>query len=78
MEQVVNFVPRNLGPITKLAETIDDVVTLPERYDFFLVSQSVRQGTVNPTSYNVIEDSSGLRPDHLQKLTYKRNKAMTA
>merc|ERR1711973_1027831 len=23
---------------------VDDVVTLPERYDFFLVSQSVRQG----------------------------------
>ena len=41
------------------------------RYDFFLISQSVRQGTVNPTSYNVIEDTSGLRPDHIQKLTYK-------
>ena len=41
------------------------------RYDFFLVSQSVRQGTVNPTSYNVIMDNSGLTPDHLQKLTYK-------
>jgi len=36
---------------------VDDVVTLPERYDFFLVSQSVRQGTVNPTSYNVIKDT---------------------
>ena len=47
------------------------MVTLPERYDFFLVSQSVRQGTVNPTSYNVIEDSSGLKPEHIQKLTYK-------
>lgn len=50
---------------------IDDVVTLPERYDFFLVSQSVRQGTVNPTSFNVIEDDIALKPDHLQKLTYK-------
>ena len=50
---------------------VDDVVTLPERYDFFLVSQSVRQGTVNPTSYKVIQDNSGLKPDHLQKLTYK-------
>eukprot|EP00095_Tigriopus_kingsejongensis_P002312 maker-scaffold347_size200506-snap-gene-0.20 protein:Tk02312 transcript:maker-scaffold347_size200506-snap-gene-0.20-mRNA-1 annotation:"giwi protein" len=50
---------------------IDDVVTLPERYDFFLISQSVRQGTVNPTNYNVIEDTSGFRPDHLQQLTYK-------
>jgi len=50
---------------------VDDVVTLPERYDFFLVSQSVRQGTVNPTSYNVIWDESGLKPDHIQQLTYK-------
>ena len=50
---------------------VDDVVTLPERYDFFLVSQSVRQGTVNPTSYNVIIDGSGLKPEHIQKLTYK-------
>jgi len=50
---------------------VDDVVTLPERYDFFLVSQSVRQGTVNPTSYNVVKDTSGLRPDHIQSLTYK-------
>lgn len=41
------------------------------RYDFFLVSQSVRQGTVSPTHYNVIEDSSGLTPDHFQRLTYK-------
>ncbi len=31
----------------------------------------MRQGTVNPTSYNVIEDSSGLRPDHIQQLAYK-------
>ena len=29
---------------------VDDVVTLPEIYDFFLVFQSVRQDTVNPTS----------------------------
>ena len=41
----------------------DTVVTLPERYDFFLVSQSVGQGTVNPTSYNVILDESGWAPD---------------
>ncbi len=29
------------------------------------------QGTVNPTSYNIIYDKSGLKPDHLQMLTYK-------
>ena len=41
------------------------------RYDFFLISQSVRQGTVTPTHYNVIWDTSGLKPDHMQRLTYK-------
>ncbi|XP_026764636.1 piwi-like protein Siwi [Galleria mellonella] len=50
---------------------IDDVVTLPERYDFYLVSQNVREGTIAPTSYNVIEDSTGLSPDRMQLLTYK-------
>lgn len=50
---------------------VDDVITLPQRYDFFLVSQCVRQGTVSPTSYNVIYDTLGLKPDRLQRLTYK-------
>jgi aubergine len=50
---------------------IDDIVTLPERYDFYLVSQSVRQGTVSPTSYNIIYDTLGLPPDRMQMLTYK-------
>ena len=49
----------------------DTVVTLPERYDFFLVSQSVRQGTVNPTSYNVIDDTSGWTAEIIQSLSYK-------
>ncbi|XP_059490462.1 piwi-like protein Siwi [Neocloeon triangulifer] len=50
---------------------VDDAITLPERYDFYLVSQSVRQGTVSPTSYNVIFDNSGLDPDKMQRFTYK-------
>ncbi|KAH8402523.1 hypothetical protein KR222_002397, partial [Zaprionus bogoriensis] len=50
---------------------VDDVITLPERYDFFLVSQSVRQGTVTPTSYNVVHDTMGLNADKIQMLTYK-------
>jgi len=41
------------------------------RYDFFVVSQSVRQGTVAPTHYNVIHDTSHLKPDHMQRLAYK-------
>lgn len=50
---------------------IDKTVTKPEWYDFFLVSQSVRQGTVTPTHYNIIHDTNGLKPDHMQRLTYK-------
>ena len=43
--------------------------TFLSRYDFFLVSQSVRQGTVNPTSYNVIKDTSGKESTLLVRLT---------
>ncbi|XP_023160702.1 protein piwi [Drosophila hydei] len=50
---------------------VDDVVTLPERYDFYLVSQTVRQGTVSPTNYNVLYSNIGLSPDKVQRLTYK-------
>nr|BAG69146.1 Piwi [Botryllus primigenus] len=50
---------------------VDDVVTRPEAYDFFVVSQSVRQGTVSPTHYSVIFDQSKLSPDKMQKLAFK-------
>ncbi|KAF3427934.1 hypothetical protein E2986_02003 [Frieseomelitta varia] len=50
---------------------VDDVITNPLKYDFFIVSQSVRRGTVSPCSYNVIADSTEWRPDHMQRLTYK-------
>ena len=50
---------------------VDDGVTLPHRFDFFLVSQSVRQGTVNPTSYNVLLNTTKFTPDIIQKMTYK-------
>ena len=41
------------------------------RYDFYIVSQAVRSGSVSPTHYNVVYDTSGLKPDHMQRLTYK-------
>lgn len=50
---------------------IDDVITDPLKYDFFIVSQAVRQGTVAPTAYNVLEDGTGLKADQMQRLTYK-------
>uniref|UniRef100_A0A0A9YSH4 Protein piwi n=1 Tax=Lygus hesperus TaxID=30085 RepID=A0A0A9YSH4_LYGHE len=50
---------------------VDSTITLPNMYDFFLVSQSVNQGTVSPTSYNVIYDKQNIRPDVIQQLSYK-------
>uniref|UniRef100_A0A224X701 Putative translation initiation factor 2c eif-2c n=1 Tax=Panstrongylus lignarius TaxID=156445 RepID=A0A224X701_9HEMI len=50
---------------------VDDVITNPIKYDFYLVSQQVRQGTVTPTLYNVIYDTTHLSPDIMQKLSYK-------
>ncbi|NWS11840.1 PIWL1 protein, partial [Pachyramphus minor] len=50
---------------------VDTVVTRPEWYDFFVVSHTVKNGCVTPTHYNVIYDGSQLKPDHLQRLTYK-------
>ncbi|KFV63354.1 Piwi-like 1 [Dryobates pubescens] len=50
---------------------VDVEVTRPEWYDFFIVSQAVRNGCVTPTHYNVIYDTSKLKPDHIQRLTYK-------
>lgn len=41
------------------------------RYDFYIVSQSVREGTVTPTHYNVIYDTVRLQPDVVQRLTYQ-------
>jgi aubergine-like protein len=50
---------------------VDSVVVHPNWYDFFLVSQSVRQGTVTPSHYHVITDDTGLNPDQMQTITYK-------
>ncbi|CAL1299772.1 unnamed protein product [Larinioides sclopetarius] len=50
---------------------VDHTVTRYDRYDFYLVSQCVRQGTVAPTLYNVIEDYSGLKPEYMQRISYK-------
>ncbi|XP_025194220.1 piwi-like protein Siwi [Melanaphis sacchari] len=59
--------PKNPQPGT----VVDTVVTDPTKYDFFLVSQHVKEGTVTPTHYNVIEDTFKLPPDYMQRLTFK-------
>lgn len=86
----INFLfQRNPHPGT----CVDDIITLPERYDFFIVRififctfdfiqwydkssctqvpQTVREGTVSPTSFNVIHDTMGLPPDRLQQLAFR-------
>uniref|UniRef100_A0A8C9AKF3 Piwi like RNA-mediated silencing 4 n=1 Tax=Prolemur simus TaxID=1328070 RepID=A0A8C9AKF3_PROSS len=54
-----------------LGTVVDSEATRPEWYDFYLISQAASQGTVNPTYYNVIYDDNGLKPDHMQRLTFK-------
>lgn len=49
---------------------IDSTVTLEERYDFYLVSQKCNQGTVAPTNYHVIYDTTGLPPERIQAWTF--------
>ncbi|PZC74874.1 hypothetical protein B5X24_HaOG207071 [Helicoverpa armigera] len=44
---------------------------LYSRYDFLIVSQKVNQGTVTPTHYVVLHDSSDMTPDQCQRITYK-------
>ena len=50
---------------------VDHAITRKEFYDFFLVSQHVRQGTVTPTHYIIVHDSTSFQVDHMQKLSYK-------
>ncbi|MCL4124178.1 UNVERIFIED_CONTAM: hypothetical protein GTU68_054529 [Idotea baltica] len=50
---------------------VDHTITKRHWYDFLLISQHVRQGTVSPTHYIVVHDSEGLKPEHMQRLTYK-------
>ncbi|XP_014773732.1 piwi-like protein 1 isoform X1 [Octopus bimaculoides] len=50
---------------------VDHSITRKNWYDFFLVSQHVRQGTVTPTHYIVVHDTSAMKVDHVQRLTYK-------
>jgi aubergine-like protein len=47
-----------------------DTVTKKDRYDFFLVPQSSRQGTVTPTHYNVLFDNTGIDHGKLMGLAF--------
>lgn len=49
---------------------IDNTITLKERYEFFLVSQRCNQGTISPTNYNILFDTTCLQPEQIQAWTY--------
>ncbi|CAF1117009.1 unnamed protein product, partial [Didymodactylos carnosus] len=46
-------------------------VTNQNWFDFYLISQCARQGTVAPTHYNVVWNSTNLKAEHFQRLTFK-------
>ncbi|XP_051011715.1 piwi-like protein 4 isoform X2 [Acomys russatus] len=54
-----------------LGTVVDSEATRPEWYDFYLVNQLATRGTVSPIHYNVIYDDNALKPDHMQRLTFK-------
>lgn len=70
-EWYVNLLTLNSFMYLFSSSSIQLMQPLFARYDFYIVSQAVRVGSVSPTHYNVVYDTSGLKPDHMQRLTYK-------
>lgn len=62
------FLENNANP--EPGTVVDDVITLPERYDFYLISQLSRHGTVSPTRYDVLLNETTWKPNQIQRLTY--------
>lgn len=50
---------------------LDHTITRRNHFDYFLVPQSVRQGSVSPTHYIVVHNQPDYSPDVLQRLSYK-------
>lgn len=50
---------------------VDHSITRCGLFDFYLVSQNMRHGTVTPSHYVVIANECNLSPDILQQLSYK-------
>jgi len=54
---------------------VDSGITLPGRNEFFMISQTVRQGTVSPTNYNILTkfaEKSIFTTARIETLTYKQ------
>ncbi|GAV05337.1 hypothetical protein RvY_15486 [Ramazzottius varieornatus] len=50
---------------------IDQDVTLPNRFDFYIVSHAGRKGSVMPTYYFIVHDDLELPPNVLQQFTFQ-------
>ncbi|CAF3663795.1 unnamed protein product [Adineta steineri] len=49
---------------------IDQDITHPSQFDFYLCSQTAIKGTLRPTLYHVLHDDIGFSSDDIQQLTY--------
>lgn len=55
----------------KAGTIVDDVVTVPGRWDFYLIPQNVTQGTATPVYFHVLHSTLGISADLLHELTYQ-------
>ncbi|XP_044016135.1 piwi-like protein Siwi [Aphidius gifuensis] len=54
-----------------LGTVVDDIITCPTKYDFYISGKTVRNGSATPTLFNVIHDNVALQPDKMQLLTFR-------
>ena len=52
---------------------VDQDITHPYEYDFYLNSHSAIQGTARPTHYQVIADEEGVPPNQLISMVYEHS-----
>ena len=49
---------------------LDNTITLRDWFDFYLIPMNVMHGTVSPIHYVVVHDTTDMKPDFVQKLTF--------
>jgi eukaryotic translation initiation factor 2C len=49
---------------------VDQQITHPSQFDFYLCSQAALMGTSRPALYQVLHDEIGFTSDEIQQLTY--------
>lgn len=57
-------------PVVKAGTVVDNDITHPVDFDFFLVAHTSFKGTARPTHYNVIYDDNKFKAEVLQKMTH--------